>query len=84
VTGSVLCGEYKKCLKLFALPSARKTPFTLDEASSLSEQHFPSPELIPLCGHKVYHTGNQRAVIPGFSVPNFIKTCKNTQWLARA
>jgi hypothetical protein len=50
----------------------------LEEATSLSEQHFPSPDVTPLYGHKVYHTGNQGVVIPGFSVPNFIKTCKCT------
>jgi hypothetical protein len=66
----------------FAPPSARKTPFILDEGTSLLEQHLPSPEVIPLCGHKVYHTGNKDAVIPGFSVPNFIKTQKSKHWLA--
>jgi hypothetical protein len=53
----------KKCLKLFVLPTARKTPFTLDEATSLSEQHLPLPEVIALCGRKVYHTGYQDVVI---------------------
>jgi hypothetical protein len=32
----------KKHLKTFAVPSARKTPFTLDEAICLPELHLPS------------------------------------------
>jgi hypothetical protein len=73
----------QKRLKPFALPSVRKTPCTLDEATFLSEQHLPSPEVTPLGGRKVYHTGNQDVVIPGFSAHNFIKTRKHTHWLAR-
>jgi hypothetical protein len=63
----------QKCLNPIVIPSAMKTHF---KAISLWEQHLPSPEAIPLCGHKVYQTGNQGFVIPGFSVPNFMKTCK--------
>ena len=50
ITRSVFWWWVQKHPKPSALPSARKTPFTLDEATALSEQHLTSPELIPLCG----------------------------------
>jgi hypothetical protein len=74
----------QNCLNPIALPSARRTPFTLEEAISLWEQHLPSPESIPLCGCKVYNIRDQAVVIPGFSVPNLIKPHNHTPWRARA
>jgi hypothetical protein len=73
-----------KCLKAFAHPSARKTPFTLDEAISLSEQHLPSPESIPLCGCKCTTLGTRMLL---FQTSVFLTSSKqgNTQtgWQGR-
>jgi hypothetical protein len=50
-----------KMPQTFCTSISQETPFILDEATSLSE-HLLSPEVIPLCGCKEYHTGNHDVV----------------------
>jgi hypothetical protein len=69
---------------LIAVPSVRKTPLTLDEATSISEQHLPScGRVFPYVDPK-YTTLGKRGCFLGFCVPYFNKPLKRTHWLARA
>jgi len=46
---------------------SQENTFDIGWTTFLSEQHHPSPELIPLCGHKGYHTWDSRCC--------FVKAC---------
>jgi hypothetical protein len=74
----------QKHLQPFAVPSAKKTPLTINEATSLSELHLPS-----WGGYSLMWTQNiphweKGVVMPVFFVSNINKPCKHTLWLARA
>jgi hypothetical protein len=76
-------GEYTNTSRPFVVLSARKTPFTLDEAISLPELHLPScGSIFPYMMQSIAHWG-PGVMFPGFCVPNFIKTHNRTHWLAR-
>jgi hypothetical protein len=74
----------QKHLKPTEGKSARKTPLTLDEATSFSELHLPS------CGRRFLyvdpkcHTVRTGGCFPAFCVPIFNRTWKRTYWLAGA
>jgi hypothetical protein len=53
----------QKHLKLFAVPSARKTPLTLEEAISLPEQHLPSCRMIFPYVNAKYSTMSNRGLL---------------------
>jgi hypothetical protein len=56
----------------------------LNEEISLPELYLPSLGLNSLLWMQIKYTGNQGVLIPGFCFPNFIKTQKFSQEMARA